>query len=448
MKLKFVNRKSNNRRLVLFFAGWGMDANPFRKLASTGFDIAVVYDYRSAGFPLSCLNGYSEICVFAWSFGVANASRFISSHPELPVTLRVAVNGTLFPVDDRRGIPLKVFNATVGAFSEAGWRAFVKRMCGTHEIESVFWTNKPERGIAGQAEELEVMRGFAGVGIPWDAVYISDRDRIIPTSNQIEAWSDIPSVRMCSSGHMPDINSIMHEMLVDKERVGAHFASSASTYAGAAVVQGEIARRLIGLLPDRKYRRILEVGAGVGTFTNEIRARFPGKRIRMWDLNVQQPGVEQCDAEMAICGCGDCSLDLIASASTIQWFHSPMAFVRQCHRVLAPGGVALLSTFAPSNFKEIRGVADISLQYQDKPEWEYIAHLDNWSNVTFVKEDISVDFDSPIAMLKHLRDTGVNSLTAGGEAVKLAKSLVERLPKTPDGRYPLTYSPLYIVLEK
>lgn len=100
MKQVFVGDNGNNRRLILIFAGWGMDAGVFSDISVSGYDIMVVWDYRDKAFDLSAISRYSEVYVFAWSFGVFIASLVMNELDGVPVMLRVAINGSMTPVND------------------------------------------------------------------------------------------------------------------------------------------------------------------------------------------------------------------------------------------------------------------------------------------------------------------------------------------------------------
>ena len=103
----------SNRRAILLFAGWGMDEKPFTGLNAEGYDIIIIRDYRE-GKPSEALrtliDRYEELCVIAWSFGVPVATEFIVNNPSLPVTARIAVNGTISPPEVRtKNIPIFSF---------------------------------------------------------------------------------------------------------------------------------------------------------------------------------------------------------------------------------------------------------------------------------------------------------------------------------------------------
>ncbi len=69
MKQHFII-KNNQKHLLLFFAGWGMDETPFLQIRPTNKDWLICYDYRSLEFDAIILQEYSEITLIAWSMGV------------------------------------------------------------------------------------------------------------------------------------------------------------------------------------------------------------------------------------------------------------------------------------------------------------------------------------------------------------------------------------------
>ena len=74
MKQHFII-KNNQKHLLLFFAGWGMDETPFLTIHPTDKDWMICYDYRSLAFDTDLLETYSQITLIAWSMGVWAASQ-------------------------------------------------------------------------------------------------------------------------------------------------------------------------------------------------------------------------------------------------------------------------------------------------------------------------------------------------------------------------------------
>ena len=115
MTFEYIH-KSHNKSLVIVFAGWGMDSHPFEDLHVDECDIAVAYNYADfRGDNIS--SGYDNVYVFAWSFGVFAAARWLYDNNINP-TIAVAINGTLSPVDDTLGIPVGIFRAPLDSLSE------------------------------------------------------------------------------------------------------------------------------------------------------------------------------------------------------------------------------------------------------------------------------------------------------------------------------------------
>ena len=141
-------------RLLLFFAGWGMDEHPFLQYAPPDSDFMICYDYRTLDFDTSPLAGYTVIDVVAWSMGVWAASQVLSK-VSLPIRRRIAINGSPFPIDEKRGIPPAIFMGTLEGLNEASLRKFQRRMCADGNVFARFQLTAPERSIEELKEELK-----------------------------------------------------------------------------------------------------------------------------------------------------------------------------------------------------------------------------------------------------------------------------------------------------
>lgn len=215
-------QEKTERKLILFFAGWGMDHNPFRHLSGGDHDVILFYDYKRFGFGecvtslLNLFHNYSQITVVAYSLGVWGASRtFEKFHHALQNTLRqteinkilkklgpcIAINGTLFPINKTWGIPSDIFSKTIENLPE-GLDKFNLRMCGNRECYQRYTTCSPARTAVEIKEELIAIENNISVtnALPWRHALISDTDYIFPTANQRTFWEDYQS-----SGH-PQLN--------------------------------------------------------------------------------------------------------------------------------------------------------------------------------------------------------------------------------------------------
>lgn len=216
MKHEFAKRQGCPR-LLLFFAGWGMDAAPFRRFrAEADEDCLICYDYRTGGFRREWLDGYREVRIAAWSMGVWVASRvwrrFGLSFPRLVGA--VALNGTLFPIDAQRGIPPRVYDLTLrGMKTEANVQDFYRLMCAGGREYLHFSSCRPSRPVEELRQELAALadgvassRAEAGAGafdLPWSRVYMGRSDRIFPFRAQQNAWCGMEGVEELPCGHWP-----------------------------------------------------------------------------------------------------------------------------------------------------------------------------------------------------------------------------------------------------
>ena len=216
MNIDFL-RCSGCPTLELFFAGWGMDSRPFAWAADSphtaGCDFAVCYDYTNMELDGSAIRTYSEVRVRAWSLGVYAASIVL---PGLGCTVgkAVAINGTLWPVDDELGIPHAVYDGTAASLSAESLERFNRRMCGAHR--AVFETRKPLRSVDSLLAELLYIRECAADRsrpqfTGWTQAVLSSRDKIFPIANMRRAWPATPQLELDEPHYMPDIPFVTAE---------------------------------------------------------------------------------------------------------------------------------------------------------------------------------------------------------------------------------------------
>jgi biotin synthesis protein BioG len=155
MKHIFIQH-TGAHRLLLFFAGWGMDGAPFAAYRPAGRDFMVCYDYSDASFDASLIAGYDEVDVVGWSMGVWMAARSLSL-AGIAVKSAIAINGTMFPVDAERGIAPEIFHGTLDGISDATLMKFRRRMCGGAAGYKSFMETAPQRSLESLRTELDVI---------------------------------------------------------------------------------------------------------------------------------------------------------------------------------------------------------------------------------------------------------------------------------------------------
>lgn len=193
MKQHFIIR-NNSKHLLLFFAGWGMDETPFTDMHPADSDWMICYDYRSLEFDESLLQGYSEITLVGWSMGVWAASRIMELYPGLPVSRSIAINGTIYPIDESKGIAPSIFEGTLQGLSEQTLLKFQRRMCGSSAEYKIFQSVAPQRPVEELKEELAAIQkqclSSDASDFRWQKAIIGRNDRIFTPENQRRAWEN------------------------------------------------------------------------------------------------------------------------------------------------------------------------------------------------------------------------------------------------------------------
>lgn len=232
------------------------------------------------------------------------------------------------------------------------------------------------------------------------------------------------------------------------------FSAARHSYDQQAIVQHEIAKKLTALVVQQRtdFEHYLEIGCGTGILTRKLATSL---KITHWQLNdlcdtqhwlqqilpterfhFLQGDAEQWDFEQ--------SYDLIATASTVQWFTEKQQFIEHCARQLKSQGLLLFSTFDSDNLYEIKQLTGIGLDYPSLEQWQQwlaphfeILHLST--------EQMSLEFDHPREVLQHLKQTGVTAtnqqIWTKGKLQHFYQNYMENY-RTLAGKVHLTYTPI------
>lgn len=152
---------------------------------------------------------------------------------------------------------------------------------------------------------------------------------------------------------------------VDKVRVRAAFTRGAAAYDARAGVQAHVRARVLALAAAAvpEARRVLDVGCGTGRLLADLASARPGLRAAGLDLAPGMCRAARAAAPRAAVAAGDAealpfragAFDLVASTSTFQWLQALEPALRECARVLAPGGRLVLALFADRTLHELKG---------------------------------------------------------------------------------------------
>lgn len=249
---------------------------------------------------------------------------------------------------------------------------------------------------------------------------------------------------------------------MDKSLIRRRFSKAVPTYIQKANVQLEVAHRMSQLvktyIPSCERQRVVEIGCGTGAFTRAYLSDESPKTLLLNDLcpEVKSSLDDLMSGQVIFCP-GDAermefpvNQDLFVSCSAIQWFDSPEDFFVKCFHRLRDGGCWAFTTFGPRNLEEVAQLTSVSLPYRS--QHQLIGELSSRYQILYSDEEIRrLVFESPMEVLKHLKETGVTGI--GGHAWtrnRLAEfcSDYERRFSLPEGGVSLTYHPIYVIAKK
>lgn len=251
-------------------------------------------------------------------------------------------------------------------------------------------------------------------------------------------------------------------MDVDKSQVKQRFRRSAATYESHAHVQKLIVARLYALLRENVASipgNVLEIGCGTGLLTRKLNLIPRDGEFYINDLVEEMCArtASTCGFDTAHCLVGDVEeidipgmYELVASASTFQWFQHPKETIARIAKHLVPGGWLAISTFGTDNLHELRSVTGAGLQYL--PEEMLCELLAPWFEVKMVEQTChTLTFSAPIDVLHHLKLTGVNATATPRTFSRSwlnAFSVAYEDFRNLSGEYPLTYQPLTVMARR
>ncbi len=251
---------------------------------------------------------------------------------------------------------------------------------------------------------------------------------------------------------------------IDKTLVKKQFNCGLNTYNDTAVVQKQIAQKLIqelALFGIPAQSHLFEVGCGTGFLTQEIMEVFdfdelivndisPTAKLKIQelskyhkkDIHFKEGDAEEIDFPQ--------NLNAVISSSTIQWFKNKKRFFNKVHQNLETNGVFAFSTFGCDNFREIKSLTGVGLDYQRLDE--LIEILSNKFNILKCDEWlVTKTFDSPLDVLRHIKQTGVNGIQKTHFGKKELRKFTEGYNEHFSNelkQVSLSYNPIIIIAQK
>ena len=261
---------------------------------------------------------------------------------------------------------------------------------------------------------------------------------------------------------------------VDSHQVRRNFARAAAGYDASAVLQREVASRMLERLDYVKIepQRVLDVGCGTGGSLVALTERYPkahvlgadaseamllagrGQRSRLrWLLPFMRGNTASLiSADVQALPLKSASLGLIWSNLMLHWLEDPLPAFREMHRTLDVGGLLMFATFGPDTLKELRACFSDGYEHThrfiDMHDYGDMLVGCGFADPVMDVEILTMTYASVDDLFSDLRRNGASCAMherrrglMGRKTWQAARSAYEKLFK--DGRLPATFEIVY-----
>jgi malonyl-CoA O-methyltransferase len=223
-----------------------------------------------------------------------------------------------------------------------------------------------------------------------------------------------------------------HDFDLDRRSVRASFDRASATYEAAAGLQARVAEELLGRLDTfgLQPQVVLDLGAGTGRTTRELKRRYPRASVIALDLApgmLREANRHQMRWRRFERVCGDAqrlplaaaSVDLVFSSLMLQWCQPLDAAFGEVRRVLRASGFFAFSTFGPATLSELRSA------WAQADRHNHVNHFIDMHDVgsalmraglsepVLDVDRIEVDYPDARTLMRDLKSIGAHNVTAG-----------------------------------
>jgi malonyl-CoA O-methyltransferase len=254
---------------------------------------------------------------------------------------------------------------------------------------------------------------------------------------------------------------------LDRAGVRASFDRASASYESAAGLQARVAAELLERLAVFAFepRVVLDLGAGTGRVTRELKRRYRRALVIALDL---APGMlrearrhqqlwrrfERVCADALRLPLADGSVDVVFSSLMLQWCEPLDTALAECRRVLKPDGFFAFSTFGPDTLHELRGAWASADGYNHVNHFVDVHEIgDALVRVGLMEPVLDVDrvevsYPDALCLMRDLKAIGAHNVTAGRPRALVGRARLKRMQDAyeafrRDDRLPATYEVIY-----
>ncbi len=241
-------------------------------------------------------------------------------------------------------------------------------------------------------------------------------------------------------------------MQINLKEVKNCFEKSMDKYDENAIVQRFLAETLATETSNirNNFGKILELGCGTGLLTREIVKKLNFKSFSANDLSEKSKKYLDKIISDYTYFYGNAqkinpntTFDLIISNAMFQWFSNLDAVLDKYRTLLNKDGLLAFTTFSSDNFKELKTLTGLSLDYKSAEELRKTLNR-NFEILKLETYTKTLEFNTPLELLYHMKNTGVNSLDNKNWTFADVKDFCENCSKTFE-KPTLTYTPILVI---
>lgn len=192
-----------------------------------------------------------------------------------------------------------------------------------------------------------------------------------------------------------------------------NFDKQFKNYNYNAITQKKVAKKLLTFIDkSKKYDTILELGCGTGIFTNTLYNSLKFNHLDLNDIFNTKDFFKEISyrdffiENMELLQLKDYSL--IVSSSAFQWVENLDSLIEKLSK---SSPQLIFSIYSKGNLIEILNHFGVSLNYKSTDEIYKILKK-YYTFVEFQEEEFTLEFDTPLKALKHLKETGVTGFSS------------------------------------